>query len=116
MIVGGALALLLTAFVLRLFYTILINLINGKKFHHSLEQEFNKLRLNTMLSALGINKSDYIYNTKVKDIRQHMSNCSDCKNIDECDEKLSTADIDASDIEFCNNETELKELTQKQSE
>ncbi len=116
MIVGGALALLLTAFVLRLFYTILINLTNGKKFHHSLEQEFNKLHLSKMLTALGIDITDYIYNTNVKDIRQQMSNCSDCTNTDECDEKLSKADLDASEIEFCNNEAELKELQRQQSE
>lgn len=116
MIVGGALALLVTGFMLRLFYTISINLINGRKFHHSLEQEFNRLRLSNMLTALGINKTEYIYQTKVKDIHQQMSQCSDCNNTDECDEKLATADLDVSNIEFCNNEASLKELKQQQSE
>jgi len=116
MIVGGALTLLITGFTLRLFYTIAINLINGRKFHFSLEQEFNKLRLSNMLTALGINKTEYIYQTRVKDIQQQMSQCSDCTNTDECDEKLSTADVDVSGIEFCNNETKLKEIKQQQSE
>ena len=115
MIVGGALTLLITGFTLRLFYTIAINLVNGKKFHHSLEQEFNRLRLNNMLTALGINKTEYIYQTRVNDIQQQMSQCSDCTNTDECDEKLSTADIDVSEIEFCNNEARLKEIKQQQA-
>ena len=109
-IVGGALFLLLTGFLLRLSYTIMMNLINGRKFHHSLEQEFIKLRLSNMLSALGINKTAYIYQTSVKDIHRQMSNCSDCSNTDECDEKLSTPNLDITEIEFCNNEKELKEI------
>jgi len=115
MIVGGALALLIAGFMLRLFYTIATNLINGRKFHHSLEQQFNKLRLSSMLSALGINKTDYIYQTSVKDITRQMNNCSDCTNTDECDEKLATTEVAISEIEFCNNEAQLNELKQQQS-
>ena len=63
-----------------------------------------------MLTALGINKTEYIHQTRVNDIQQQMSQCSDCTNTDECDEKLSTADVDISDIEFCNNEDKLKEV------
>jgi len=113
--VGGALALLLAVFVLRLSYVILINLINGRKFHHALQQEFDNLRLGNMLTALGINKTDYIYQNSVKDIRQQMKNCSDCKNTEECDEKLASPDLDISEIDFCNNETDLKKIKQQQS-
>lgn len=116
LIVGGALTLLLTVFILRLSYTILINLINGRKFHHSLEQQVNKLRLSSMLTALGINKTAYIYQTNVNDIQKQMKNCSDCTNTDECDDKLSKADIDVTEIEFCNNETDLKDIKQQQSQ
>lgn len=115
-IVGGAFALLLMVFVLRLFYTILINLIDGKKFHQSLEQKLSHLRLSRMLTALGISKTDYIYRTNVKDIQQQMDLCSDCKNIEECDEKLSTAGFDVSEMKFCNNEADLKKMKQQQSE
>jgi disulfide bond formation protein DsbB len=115
-IVGGALVLLISGFILRLCYSIFINLVNGRKFHHSLDQEFNKLRLSNMLSSLGINKTAYIYQTSVNTIHQHMKNCSDCTNTGECDEKLSTADADITEIEFCNNEAELKEIKQRQSE
>jgi len=116
MIVGGALALLLTGFILRLSYTILINLINGRKFHHALEQEFSKLRLSRMLTALGISKTDYIYQSSVKDINQQMKSCSDCNNTEVCDEKLAAPEIDVSEIEFCNNEADLKQLKQRQAQ
>ena len=115
MVVGGALVLLVTVFALRLSYTIVINLINGRKFHHALEQDFSKLRLSNMLTALGINKTEYIYQTCVKDIHQQMKSCSDCKNTDECDEKLATPEVNVTEIEFCNNEADLKTIKQNQS-
>lgn len=115
MIVGGVLILLLANFIFRLIYTITTNVINGRKFHLSLEQEFNKLRLSNMLSALGINKTAYIYQTKVKDIHRQMKSCSSCENTDECDEKLSTPNLDVTEIEFCNNEAKLKEIKQNQT-
>jgi len=116
MIVGGALVAMVSWFMLRLTYTIAINLINGRKFHHALEQEFSKLRLSKMLTTLGISKTDYIYQTSVKDIQLQMKSCSDCSNTDECDEKLATPEIDISDIAFCNNEAELIQIKQKQLE
>jgi len=115
-IVGGALVLLLTIFILRLSYTILINLVNGRKFHLSLKQELSKLRLSKMLAALGINRTDYIYQTNVKDIHQQMKNCSDCTNTDECDEKLTAPALDVTEIEFCNNEADLIDMKRQQSE
>ncbi len=93
-----------------------MNLINGRKFHHSLEQQFNKIRLNKMLSALGINKKDYIYQTNVQDIKQQMKNCTDCDNTNICDEKLATPELDVTTIEFCNNEAELIDIKKQQAE
>ena len=119
MIVGGLLVILIEVFILRLSYTIMINLINGRKFHHKLEQEFSRLRLSNMLSALGISKTDYIYQNSVKDINQQMQNCTDCSNTDECDEKLEKlADpkIDITEIDFCNNEADLKALKLQQAQ
>ena len=116
MIVGGMLVLLVAGFILRLSYTIMINLINGRKFHHKLEQEFSRLRLSNMLAALGISKTDYIYQNSVKDINQQMQNCTDCSNTDECDEKLADPKIDITEIEFCNNEADLKALKLQQAQ
>ena len=115
MIVGGSLVAMVSWFMLRLTYTIATNLINGRKFHHSLEQEFSKLRLSNMLAALGISKTDYIYQTSVKDIQQQMKSCSDCTNTDECDEKLAAPEVDITEIAFCNNEADLKTIKQNQS-
>ena len=116
MIVGGALVLLVAGFILRLCYTIMINLINGRKFHHQLEQEFSRLRLSNMLTALGISRMDYIYQNSVTDINQQMQSCSDCTNTDECDEKLADPKIDITEIEFCNNEADLKALKLQQAQ
>jgi len=113
MIVGGALVLLLSGFMLRLFYTIMINLINGRKFHHSLEKQFDQLRLSNMLAALGINKTQYIYQTNVKDIQKQMNSCSSCENTTTCDEKLNNDSIDITEIDFCNNEADLKTIKQQ---
>lgn len=115
MIVIGTLTLLLAIFAIRLFYNIIVNIINGRKFHQALEQEFSKLRLNNMLSALGISKTHYIYQTSVKDIRQQMKKCIDCENTTECDEKSTTPDISVTEIEFCNNEEELQKIKHQQS-
>jgi hypothetical protein len=93
-----------------------VNLINGRKFHHALEQEFDKLRLSNMLSALGINKKAYIYQTSVKDIHRQMDNCSACVNTGECDSNLANQKVDVTEIDFCNNEAELKALKQRQAE
>jgi hypothetical protein len=115
-IVGGVLVLLLSVFTFRLTYTIMVNLINGRKFHHALEQEFDKLRLSNMLTALGINKKAYIYQTNVKDIHQQMENCSACANTGECDSNLANQKLEVTEIEFCNNEAELKALKQRQTD
>ncbi len=114
LIVSSALGLLLGYFILRLAYTITVNLFNGRKFHHALEQEFDGLRLSRMLGALGINKTAYIYQTNVNDIHKQMESCSACKNTDKCDEKLSTKDLSADDIAFCNNEKDLKAMQLKE--
>jgi hypothetical protein len=114
-IVIGSLTLFLAILTIRLSYNIIVNIINGRKFHQALEEEFSKLRLNNMLAALGINKTDYIYQTNVKDIRQQMKNCTDCTNTTECDEKVATPDIDVTEIEFCNNEEELQKIKHQQS-
>ncbi|MDT8282860.1 MAG: DUF6455 family protein [Gammaproteobacteria bacterium] len=109
-IVGSALIFFLTYFILRLCYIIFNNLVNGRKFHHSLEKQFNHLRLSKMLTALGINKTAYIYQTNVNDIQRQMKSCSACKNTDECDDNLVKPDLSVTEITFCNNEAELKKI------
>ena len=110
LVISSALGLSLVYFIARLSYVIVINLINGRKFHQSLEHEFDKLRLSRMLAALGINKTAYIYQTNVNDIKQHMESCASCKNTDVCDEKLTGEELSTDDIAFCNNEKDLKAM------
>ncbi|MBE9568384.1 MAG: hypothetical protein IMF14_06780 [Proteobacteria bacterium] len=114
LIISGTLGLFLLYFVFRLSYVIAANLVNGRKFHHALEYEFDKLRLSRMLGALGINKTAYIYQTNVNDIKQQMENCTACENTDICDEKLSGDDLSTDDIAFCNNEKDLKAMNLKE--
>jgi len=115
-IVGGALGLFITYFVLRLFYVVFSNLASGRKFHHSLEKQFDHLRLSKMLIALGINKTAYIYQNNVNDIHKQMDSCSACDNADKCDERLAEPDLKISEIAFCNNEAELKEIKNQQEQ
>ncbi|HHO58775.1 MAG TPA: hypothetical protein ENJ64_00935 [Thiotrichales bacterium] len=110
LVIGSALFALVGVFVLRLFYVIARNLINGRKFHQSLEREFDRLRLSRMLGALGIDKTRYIHKLQVVDIKQQMESCSQCKNTDECDSKLDKGEIDIDAIDFCNNEESLKQI------
>jgi len=112
-IIGVGLLAVLGAFIMRLIYVIASNLVNGRKFHQSLEHEFNRLRLSRMLTSLGINKTEYIHNTPVVDIKHHMDSCNACENIDECDTKLSTGDIDVDAIDFCKNEASLKKIKEQ---
>jgi hypothetical protein len=113
-VIGGILALSLSGFILFLAYIITMNLINGRKFHHSLEQQFDKLRMSKMLRALSINKTDYIYQANVQDIKQQMKSCANCDNTHECDEKLAAPELDITTIEFCNNEAELIDIKRRQ--
>ena len=115
-IVGGALGLFLVYFTLRLFFTVFNNLASGRKFHHSLAEQFDHLRLSKMLTALGINKTAYIYQTNVNDINKQMNSCSACENTGECDERLAEPDLNISEIAFCNNEAELKEVKLQQEQ
>ena len=115
LIVGGALLLMVSAFVFRLFYIIVFNLIKGRQFHQALEKEFDRLRLSNMLSALGINKAKYIHTTASTKIKKQMDSCEQCANTNECDAKLSQGEIEIDSIDFCNNEAELKEIKQNQA-
>jgi hypothetical protein len=63
-----------------------------------------------VLSALGIEVSEYLYTTNVATINKQMNNCSACTNLDECDDNLTNNNIAIDEIDFCNNESSLKEM------
>ncbi len=113
-IIGTTLLLLLGGFILRLGFTILRNLIHGRRFHQALADEFNQLRLSRMLTALGIDKARYIHRTPVLEIQRQMQHCRECHNTGECDIRLENDDIEPGQIDFCNNQTALQEHRQDQ--
>jgi hypothetical protein len=115
-ILGGILTLLMAWFLVRLTYIIMKNLSNGRKFHESLLLKLDGRRLSKMLSALGINKTAYIYHANVNDIQKHMDSCTRCSHTDQCDDKLSESEFTVADISFCDNRTDLIEMIQNHPE
>ena len=115
-IIGGLLAVLTLAFTVLLASAIVFNLNAGKKYRKSLANSVDQLRLSKMLTALGIDVDNYLHTERIVDIQQHMDRCSACDNVEECDEQISTGQLDAADIGFCNNEQSLQEIARKNSQ
>lgn len=107
------LGLLVTTFAALLFFAIIYNVKIGARYREPLAQKLETLRLNKMLSALGIDTYEYLHKESVVTIHEQMNRCSECANTDECDDNLEANAIDASNIEFCNNESSLKDLLVK---
>lgn len=115
-IIGGLLAVLTLAFTVLLASAIVFNLNAGKKYRESLANSVDQLRLSKMLTALGIDVDSYLHSERIVDIQQHMDRCSACDNVEKCDDQLSTGQLDATDIGFCNNEQSLQEIARKTSQ
>ncbi len=109
---GGILALAMVYLVMRLSYVIFVNVITGMRFRKMLATRVHKLRLNRMLAALGIDTNTYVHNERIVDIENQMSNCSSCENVDICDEQLTSGEVNADNIDYCNNEAALKEMVE----
>ena len=112
--IAGLLGLLVMAFSLLLFFAIVFNLNAGKKYRKSLARELENLRLNKMLSALGVDVNTYLHSERVVDIQQQMDRCSGCAQTAECDSRLDKGSIGATDIGFCDNEQALQDMVEKQ--
>ncbi len=113
LMVAGVLGLAALVFALLLFTAIIFNLKIGIKYRKSLAQEFERLRLSRMLAALGIDVTAYLYEEPITDIHAQMKRCSTCENTVQCDERLTTGDVDADTIEFCNNEESLQSMLKR---
>jgi len=114
LILGGCLLIALLYFIAKISYTIIKNLIDGRKPKQLLEQHFNRLRLSRMLTALGINKTDYLYQTSVTTVQQQMKQCAECDNTSTCDDQLATENgLSIKNIDFCNNESGIKQVSEK---
>jgi hypothetical protein len=115
-IIGGLLAVLTLAFTVLLASAIVFNLNAGKKYRTSLANRVDQLRLSKMLTALGIDVDTYLHTERIVDIQQHMDRCSACDNVEKCDDQISTGQLDAADIGFCNNEQSLQKIARKNSQ
>lgn len=109
-IIGSILALFVLYVIMRMSYVIMRNVIVGMEFRNSLARKVDALRLNKMLAALGIDINSYLHSERVIDIEEHIDKCTACNNTETCDDQLAKGTIQASNIDYCNNEKSLQEI------
>ena len=109
-IFGGFLVLFVLYVIFRMSYVIMRNVIIGMEFRKKLATKVNDLRLNKMLSALGIDINSYLHSERVLDIEEHIDRCASCENTDTCDDQLASGNVQVSNIDYCNNEESLQQI------
>ena len=109
-IVGGILVLFVLYVIMRISYVIMRNVIVGMEFRKRLARQVHALRLNKMLTALGIDINGYLHSERVIDIEEQIDRCSACQNTETCDDQLTKGTINASNIDYCNNEQSLQRI------
>ncbi len=109
-IIGSILALFVLYVIMRMSYVIMHNLIVGMEFRKNLAKKVDALRLNKMLAALGIDINNYLHTERVIDIEEQIDKCSVCQNTETCDDQLTKGTIQASNIDYCNNEESLQQI------
>lgn len=114
-IIGGLLALFMLYVIMRMSYVIMRNVIVGMEFRKKLAQKVEALRLGRMLSALGIDTRSYLHSERVLDIEEHIDRCAACQNTETCDDQLSSGAVQASKIDYCNNEASLQQIVSKKA-
>lgn len=112
LIFGGLLGIAMLYLVMRLSYIIYVNVITGIKFRSALARKLHQLRLNRMLTALGIDLNIYLHHEQIVDIENQMSKCSACGNTEICDDQLASGQVNTDNIDYCNNEESLKEIVE----
>ncbi len=91
------------------------NMKRARRYFDKLAQQLQSLRLNRMLSALGIDTASYLATQKKIDIEDQMKACEECRNTEQCDQHLAVGDISPDAISYCNNEEKLRNLARQQS-
>ena len=109
-IIGSILALFILYVIMRMSYVIMRNVFVGMEFRKKLARKVDALRLNKMLAALGIDINGYLHTERVIDIEEHIDKCSACQNTETCDDQLAKGSIQASNIDYCNNEKSLQQI------
>ena len=68
-----------------------------------------------MLTALGIDINSYLHQERVIDIEEQIDRCSECQNTEICDDQLTNGNIQAGNIDYCNNEASLQQIVDTKS-
>lgn len=111
-IIEIVLIVMTVALIVLLPIAIVFNVRAGRKYRRRLAQNIHHLRLNRMLTALGIDTDEYLHEERIVDIHEQMTRCGECANTEECDEALH-GKVDPDHIGFCNNEATLREMVKK---
>ncbi|MBT8129442.1 MAG: hypothetical protein KJP10_05580 [Gammaproteobacteria bacterium] len=114
-IVGSILALFMLYVLMRMSYVIMRNVIVGMEFRKNLARQVNALRLNKMLTALGIDINRYLHSERIIDIEEQIDKCAACENTETCDDHLGKGAVQASNIDYCNNEKSLLQIVAAKS-
>jgi len=114
-IIGSLLALFMLYVIVRMTYVIMRNVIVGMEFRKNLARKVDALRFNKMLAALGIDINNYLHTERVIDIERHIDKCSACQNTEICDDQLGKGPIQASNIDYCNNEESLQHIVARKA-
>ena len=109
-VIGSLLALFVLYVIMRMSYVIMRNVIVGMEFRKNLAKKIDALRLNKMLAALGIDIYSYLHSERVIDIEDQIDKCSSCQNTETCDDQFAKGSIQASNIDYCNNEKSLQQI------
>jgi hypothetical protein len=114
-LVTGLIGFLLVAFMLSLFAAMIFNMKVSQKYRAGIAQSMDKLRLNAMLGAVGINTRDYLHNERILEIRNQIKRCKACARTDECDHHLKNGAVQAEALHFCNNGDTLRQMVAQQA-
>ncbi len=116
LIIVTLLAGLLLFTMIAVTLAILANLKNGQSFRQNLAEQLHRLRLEKMLTALGIDTRRYLAKVPVTVIDRQMRTCASCPPParERCDEALGRGEIE--DPSFCPNAPELERIRKEASE
>ena len=114
LVISGFIALLMLLFFISLLAAITMNMKSAQKYRQKVALAVNRLRLNKMLSALGIDLQQYLHTTNLVEVHNHMTQCSSCQHNEQCDEELTSGTVSIETVHFCNNKKHLRDLVLEQ--
>ena len=91
------------------------NVRQGMLFRQKLAARMRALRMDKMLSALGMDLSSYLHNVPASRVIESANRCQDCMATDECDDRLAAGAVATDAIDFCPNQDELSQFKQAES-